>query len=590
MENTKLHLLTLILLVINVANYFSDKGTLKDTFPEPSEFRSKTTGNAAVKVVINEMMVDPTPVTGLPDAEWIEIWNYGNIPVNLKGWKLFVGSVSRTFPEAVINPGQYMIICSVQTSAPLQTFGTTLPLSTLPALRNNGNRISLADANGTMVDIIDYSDTWYGNPQKKNGGWSLERMDPERNCGQSSNWMASVHPMGGTPGMVNSVYGPNTDTQKPTILSAVALSLTSVEIIFSEPMDTFNLHRNENFILSDGMASPERSEWKDESSVCLFWKQPIEINKTYELRFENLSDACGNLLSDKKAEIQWLTLKPGDLLINEILFNPRPTGADFVEIFNASAKKIETGKIVLATWDANLQIKSPVSLKSASTILYPGDYLAVTTDTMGVLSFYQVPDSAHLKEISSLPPFNNDEGCVLLLNDSMKILDEFCYSEDMHHPMLFDVEGVSLERINPSVAAGTKENWQSASSMAGYATPGYRNSQYRIEKVGKTKVVFTQRAISPDNDGYNDQLLVYYETKGSGWIANGQLFDTRGIPICQVLNNQILSAQGMIPWDGKSETGRLLPPGAYIFILELFDLYGDREFYKEAVYITVSGE
>jgi hypothetical protein len=586
MITSKLQLLTFILLEILAVTNFSGNDTLNDPIFEREGSKHSRSGDQPITIAINELMVDPTPVVGLPDAEWIEIWNYGDLPVNLKEWKLIAGSVSRSLPETKVGPGQYMILCSAQTSAQLTGFGNTLIMTSFPALRNSGNRISLVDETGTTIDIIDYSDTWYKNSLKKNGGWSLERIDPLRSCGQFSNWSASIHPKGGTPGNVNSLFARNIDIEKPSVISALTTSLTTTEVIFSELMDTLSTRIATNYTLSEGMAHPLLSEVTSEGSVRLTWKHAIQINKTYQLHFENITDACGNPLIEKNVEIQWVTVEPGDILLNEILFNPWPSGADFVEIFNASTKKIESGKLMLATWDANHQIKSPVSLKSLASVIQPGGFLAVTADTNGVFPLYLIPDKLNVRQILSLPALNNDKGCIVLLNDSMKVLDQFYYTEDMHHPLLYDVEGVSLERINPFISAGSAGNWQSASSLAGYATPGYQNSQYQAEIVKKTRIVFGQTALSPNSDGYNDQLMIYYETLGTGWVANGHVFDSRGIHVCRMLNNQSLSTEGSITWNGEDESGHRLPIGPYIVTLELFDLNGNREFFKKAVFIT----
>ncbi len=541
-------------------------------------------------VVINEIMVDPTPIIGLPDAEWIELLNISKCTLSLAGWKLVVGSVTRNLPEAPLDPGQYIIICSIQASSELQKWGKTVSLASFPALRNTGNRIELFDQGGLLVDAVDYSDSWYHDKVKKNGGWSLEKIDPQRNCGQNENWTACKDPGGGTPGTINSVYTENKDTQNPMVLSARCLSATTVTILFSEPMDTFLLLDPQHYNLSDGWGHPGKLTISADSLALLSWSIPLTENETFNLHIDGLADLCGNVLATHSLEIQWITLEPGDVVINEILFNPWPEGDDFVEIYNHSLKFVGTGKLMLASRDETDRIKSQVSLIKAGMVIPPGGYLALTSDSNGVLPLYFTPCRKCIRQITSLPAFNNDKGCVVLMSDSLKILDEFSYSEKMHHSLLYNVEGVSLERINPGVPANQPGNWQSASSTVGFATPGYQNSQFQPTPVKRTTVNFDQAAFSPNGDGFNDEMLINYELQAPGWVANCHIFDTAGRPVFQLLNNALLQVSGTIRWDGKDETGKRLPYGPYIVMLELFDLDGNIERYKKAVVLTERGE
>jgi hypothetical protein len=80
--------------------------------------------------------------------------------------------------------------------------------------------------------------------------------------------------------------------------------------------------------------------------------------------------------------------------------------------------------------------------------------------------------------IPVLPSFPDDQGSVLLLDAQGKELDMFSYKDDYHFPLLSNREGVSLERIDPASPSQNPANWHSASTDAGYGTPGYVNSQF----------------------------------------------------------------------------------------------------------------
>jgi hypothetical protein len=547
-------------------------------------------GQNFCQVVINELMVDPTPVIGLPDAEWIEIHNSGNCAIHLKDWTLKVGTTLKTLPDSLLSSGEYAIICASRFMSEFNRYGKTVGLATLPALRNSGNHLALLNAADSLEDEIDYSDTWYGSSNKKNGGWSLERIDPLRFCGQAANWTASLHPDGGTPGRRNSVYASNPDNEKPEIILASAISSDGLEICFSEPMDTIRLKDRSNYFISEGPGKPAFLILKDDQTIQLFWQVPPEKNYRYILRIENLTDPCGNTLSEKEIEAGWITIARNEVVINEVLFDPLPDCKDFVEIFNNSSKNIEAGRLLLATRDKDGQLKSHISLKNMRTILKPGDYLAFTIDTNAIRACYPVPFAARFCQPGSLPALNNDSGNIIVLNDSMEILDEFTYSEEMHHPLLFNREGVSLERINPKTPTQSGENWQSASSETGFATPGYKNSQYLAGTVKHTAVTFAQEAISPNDDGYNDELLIRYETRKTGWTLNCTVYDSSGRLVCPLLKNAIAGTSGEINWNGKDRDGGRLQPGIYVVLTEFFSLEGYSERFKNAVVLTVRGK
>ncbi|MDZ7848102.1 MAG: lamin tail domain-containing protein [Owenweeksia sp.] len=46
----------------------------------------------------------------------------------------------------------------------------------------------------------------------------------------------------------------------------------------------------------------------------------------------------------------------GELIINELLFNPPSGGADFVEIYNHSDKYFDLSNLRLGNWDKFLQV------------------------------------------------------------------------------------------------------------------------------------------------------------------------------------------------------------------------------------------
>src|SRR5688572_17231266 len=131
-------------------------------------------------LVISEFLADPDPPNYLPDAEFVEIYNRSQQDYSLNGWVLYDGS-NRQLPSVTILPGQYLIICAFSDTGLFAGSGIVAGVSSL-SLTNTGEKISLRDPDGVPVDSVLYSDAWYGSSFKKDGGWSLEKVDLDFSC------------------------------------------------------------------------------------------------------------------------------------------------------------------------------------------------------------------------------------------------------------------------------------------------------------------------------------------------------------------------------------------------------------------------
>jgi len=278
--------------------------------------------------------------------------------------------------------------------------------------------------------------------------------------------------------------------------------------------------------------------------------------------------------------------KPGEILLSEVLFNPFPGGEDYVEIYNYSDRDIPLGKLFLASRDKNFQLEQIYDLSGKIYLFPPKSYVAITKDTSGVFPFFRIKCSECFQQVARIPSYNNDDDYVVLLNENFEILDELYYTEKMHTPFLADREGVSLERVSFSAPASIPGNWHSASSDAGYGTPGYENSQAGKELTGKPKVIFEPEAFSPNHDGYNDEFVVRYEMTKPGYVANITVFDAAGRFVQHLAKNEILGTGGKFVWNGEDKTGSRQPLGVYVVLVEIFNAEGEIHRFKNGVVLT----
>ena len=166
-------------------------------------------------------------------------------------------------------------------------------------------------------------------------------------------------------------------------------------------------------------------------------------------------------------------------------------------------------------------------------------------------------------------------------------IDSFNYSEDFHFNLLARRDGVSLERISFTAPTNDPGNWHSAASTAGFATPGYENSQFleRPDLLGEMIRIPNPR-LSPDGDGFEDALLIQYETAQPGYVLNLRIFDARGRLVSHLVRNELLANAGTFKWDGFTNEFTKARIGIYVLWFELFDVSGKVEERKETVVVA----
>ncbi|HEY0056447.1 MAG TPA: hypothetical protein VGB63_13920 [Pedobacter sp.] len=180
-----------------------------------------------------------------------------------------------------------------------------------------------------------------------------------------------------------------------------------------------------------------------------------------------------------------------------------------------------------------------------------------------------------------MPAFNNDKGSVVLISKDNRI-DQLNYFEKMHHRIINEYKGISLERAsftNPTNEAG---NFRSAASPVGFATPGYKNSQaISGNKEHTQEVQLLSKTFSPDGDGFEDALQLNYNFPDAGMIANATIYSDRGTAIKHLVKNATLSTNGTIVWDGLNDNDQKASVGIYIIYLEVFNLKGEVKKYRK---------
>jgi len=541
-------------------------------------------------VVIDEIMADPAPQVGLPNNEWIELKNISSFAVNLQGWRIGDATTqSAAMPNFILQPDSFLIVCSASAVAALSGFGSTISVSGFPSLDNDADEIFLRSGNGRIIHAVAYSSSWYQNAVKRDGGWTLEMIDTRSPCAGMTNWTASVESRGGTPGKRNSVDAVNNDQAAPRLKYAYTTDSTTIIAVFDEPIDSLKGATMSNYSIDGGLSIVEiKTQSPLFNSVYLKLDKPLAENTIYSLAANNIADCMGNIIGTfNKVKVgRAADAAQSDLVINEILFNPRSNGYDYVEFYNRSGKIFDASKLYIANRNGGNVISSIKQISANPFTIFPGDYFVVTQDAASLEINYLVKNTDDVFALPSLPSYPDDEGDVVLLNVQGTLIDEVRYKQDWHFKLIQDAEGVSLERIDPEGPSQDPGNWHSAASTAGFGTPTYQNSQYKLSQAVNAAIELTPRIFSPDNDGRHDVATIQYKMTEGGYIGNVTIFDAQGRPVRYLAKNAILGLQGEWNWDGVDEAGNKLPIGMYVVYTEIFNLQGKKQNFKNALVLA----
>lgn len=529
-------------------------------------------------VLINEFLCDPTPSVGLSEVEFIEIYNISNKIFDVQNWKIGDASGDGTIQQDWLMPGDYMVLTSTSN---VGAFGSATGVTSFPSLNNTGDDIVLKDDLGNILDMISYTDEWYHDPTKMDGGYTIERVNPSDPCSDIDNWHASTHPWGGTPAAVNSVFDNTADVTPPWIQEMIAIAPNQLDVYFNEGMDSLSLA---NAVVSTSPTLNIQSQVVSGSSnsvLQLQFVQNLIPSQQYSLQILGAADCWGNSVNLTGVFALPDSAISGDVIINEIMFSPYTGGSDWVELYNNSDKLVDLYDWEIANFDNDTIDNNKVITEHF--YLYPDEYIVLAEGTQQIVQTYPSFVSGRFVQMD-LPSLNADSSSVYLINANM-IMDKVSYSEDWHFQLLDDFKGKSLERMDPNGRSDDQNNWHTAAEAIGFATPGMENSQFN-PAIMNGDFSFSSETISPDNDGFEDVLQVNYQLTENGLVGDFTIFDDRGRKVTEVFKSELLASEGSFTWDGLKDDGTKASIGTYVAVFEAFSLDGEVKFAKRKAFVV----
>ena len=399
------------------------------------------------------------------------------------------------------------------------------------------------------------------------------------------------------------------DTEAPMLAGARALSAQRVEVSFSKPM--VNGCAPERYAISDvgPPSSVNCPDGEPSATYQLDLASPLSQGITYTLTVRGVEDKAGNRLDEATTDFTFTgaatSPAPGEIVINEILYDPiadaqddEPDQPEYVELYNTTDRALSLGGLLLAEPPDEDGDVAATSLPEPD-VLPPGGY-ALVFDEDGSndpddptaelrLAF---PDrdfdraDVVLVPVSSVTPrgLSNSGETLRLLAPDLTELDVVDYLPEWHTAAVLDVadvDGRSLERVDPLGPSDSAANWGTSVAEEG-GTPGARNSIMLEpgEPPSQGGLTFEPSPFNPA-DG---PVQILYTLSETAALARVRIFDAKG-RLVRTLEEAVLAGLGgRLVWDGLDDTGQALRVGIYVVLFEAVSTEGGvAEAFKEAV-------
>jgi hypothetical protein len=427
-------------------------------------------------IIINEIFADPSPVINLTNTEFVELYNRSTNTFNLNGLKLADSytATGATLGNYSMPPNSYVIICPIADTAQFTALGymNKLGVSSFPSLNNAGDNIYLKTNAGLLIDSVNYKDTWYQDAVKKDGGYSLEQINPNlnSNCSQSSNWIASNDANGGTPGFVNSVYSLAPDIIAPKINSVTILDSLHISVCFNDAIAASQLTVTSNYSINGSIGSPSLAI-STSGNMCVTLSLSSKlINATnYTITVSGITDCSANALSPNTKAFSFYKAQPYDIVINELMPDPDPSinlpNEEYVELKNRTNFSIN-----LKNWNFS-------SLSSSKKIpditIEPNGYIVLVGSGLANQFYNNFGIVAY--EVTSFPSLLNDGTTITLSDTNNVVISSVSYSSSWYNDANKSGGGWSLEQIDANNPCAGQNNWHASTHPDG-GTPSTANS------------------------------------------------------------------------------------------------------------------
>ncbi|MEX1135768.1 MAG: lamin tail domain-containing protein, partial [Balneolales bacterium] len=248
------------------------------------------------------------------------------------------------------------------------------------------------------------------------------------------------------------------------VLSGDVEETNTVFVQFTQPLNVSTVSLS-NFQLDDGTV-PVSIEFPNSENVRLEFSEDFEIG-SYTLLINNIESIVGWTIEDH-TELNFFVFddyEPGDIVINEFMYNTPDGYSKYVELFNTSDKILN-----LRNWELRRAEGAPNNggvISSTSLAIEPNGFLVIAEDSLQMTNTLGSGKWFQMDNFPGITQTQSDE--IRLIDNNGDVAESLRYERPE-----WGGTNVALERRSADVSAQFVENWgESPNDLLG--TPGLEN-------------------------------------------------------------------------------------------------------------------
>ncbi len=548
-----------------------------------------TGGALGAEIVITEVLADPESES---KGEFVELYNTGDAPVDLDGWSLgdtrdtndtitdYNGPHDTGRMGTVLAPGAFAIVVDPDYDGMYndRINGGGAPASllmlTVKADRTLGNGLGNSSdlvfigKDGITTDSFAWTESAGGN------GISWERKRNDLPV-EDNNLSPSMHPDGSTPGFRNSVATDPPEMPKPEEPTEPEEPEEPVEpeeptepeepVEPEEPEEPAEPEEPTEPTEPVEPEEPTEPEEPVEPEEPTEPEEPVEPEEPTEPEEPVEPEEPEEPTEPEEPEEPVVPTDPitppapdqstSNVFINEIMFNPGPSGSEWIELHNSGNNEVN-----ITGWSLRLgHVERTRILSESSIALESQGYLVIAHDTDLFKQNFPTFDGQVLEATGGWERLRNSGARLLLLDAGGSVIHETEYDEETSPE-----PGRSAELVHPDFEP---QIWGPSAAAQG-GTPGQRNSLYVSSIPEEVSLHVSNNPFSPDGDNHEDVCLVTIDLPASHGILHAMVFDINGRFLKTLIDQTAVASRHVFTWDGTDQDGRRLPVGPYILYVE----------------------